>query len=74
MNMNSPLQEKVNFIIARYESGDYGTFENPRRNSSCYAIFWTVLLGHRKAEEYRGTIDYCFAKAGKIVKESLKTS
>ena len=68
------FDKSVDFLIERYESGAFGTFEKPRRNASCYAIFWSVALGHRNAEEYRGAVDYCFAKAGKIVKESLKTS
>lgn len=72
MNINSPLSEKVKFILERYAAGAYGTFENPKRSAGVYSIFWSVALGHREAKEYRGSWDYCFAKAGKIVKERRK--
>ena len=69
INLNSPLKDKVAHIVERYDSGAYGTFEKPKRSAGCYSVFWSVALGYRDAKEYRRGWDYCFAKAGKIVRE-----
>lgn len=58
-------------IIGRYRDGAWGTPEKPNRNSSVRATFWNVALGHRKAREYKGTVNYAAAQAGAEINKEL---
>ena len=57
----------ADYYIRAYQAGKLGTPENPNRGSTSYDTFWKVYGGYRTPADYRNTMVYAAAVAGKQV-------
>lgn len=64
-------QEKIQFYLNRAIAGAYGSPEKPNCNSFGNSNFWRCFFGHRKPSEFKGTVSYEKAVAGKKYAEYL---
>ena len=63
---NSGLVDNPEVYLEMYRQGKLGTPDNPNRGNTAKQTFWAVYSGAREAGEYRNTMVYAAARAGKM--------
>lgn len=67
--MKGYMYHEARYFVEAYDAGKLGTPENPNRGCTSYDTFWKVYSGYRKPSEYRDTMVYAAAVAGRQIRD-----